>query len=316
MALWGYTSGQDAKSNSSNASFLPAVRVGVGSSKRVMAEAVRKSEVQIPVLGQAKEGRLMPYRVPNWSSYQGYIKRGPPWVKLHVGLLRKREWLKLSLQGKALLPAIWIIASENGVDGSFTDDHEALAHLAGVDQSSLCIGIKALMSFGFIESDGVVATCAIELSGETEERQRRVEGERETAGVSATVLSHATATALSTDFEIDTERFELDTEESNLLRILVSLQSSGADVQAVCDDIGRESKRAPFNAHRALVGGKSGIPMNSDGLTVRRRLIDALEARQRAQDQPIISDSNRLTMEASARVLARIKAGTVKEIEG
>jgi hypothetical protein len=116
------------------------------------------------------------YRVPKWSDYQGYRKRGPSWVKLHVSLLRKREWLKLPLSGKALLPALWIIASESGVDGSLPNDHEILAHLSGVAEPALSEGINALISFGFIDSDKTVADLATKLSGE--ERRGEREGER------------------------------------------------------------------------------------------------------------------------------------------
>ena len=93
------------------------------------------------------------------------------------------------------------------------------------------------------------------------------------------------------------------------------------DVQAVCDSLERPKGQPAFAAHRALVGGKSGIPRTAAGLVVRQRLNDALEARQRAQTAPILSENNRKAFEAIDRVTARLKArrdGTPlpKEIEG
>lgn len=123
------------------------------------------------------------YRVPNWGTYQGYKKRGPPWVKLHVALLRKLEWLKLPLSGKALLPALWIIASESGVDGSLPDDHEVLAHLSGITEPSLSEGLKALISFGFIDSDKSVASSATNPSGEERRGETKGEARDETVAV-------------------------------------------------------------------------------------------------------------------------------------
>ena len=119
--------------------------------------------------------------------------------------------------------------------------------------------------------------------------------------------------------EIDTVRDDIASEETALLKLLVGLQESGEDPQAVCDSLPRTNGNAPFNAYRALVGGRSGIPENPKGLTVRRRLIDALEARQRAQATPFISDSNRQMMESLKRVGDKIMAKQAterKEIAG
>lgn len=265
----------------------------------------------------------MPYRVPNWASYQGYQKRGPPWVKLHVALLRKREWLKLPIEGKALLAPIWIIASENGTDGTFTDDHEALAHLACLEQSVLCAGIKSLISFGFIERDGVVALCAMESSGETEESRDRVEGEGE-ARVTRDIVTAPLRTVTATDIslpngeEIDRRRQDRMQTEKRLTELLLEIRDSGADVQQAIDAIPCKVGTTPLSVTRwQLCGNFSHISDSAGGLALLSLWVDKLEHRQRAHDAPILSDSNRLTLEASARVLARIKSGQgLKEIEG
>ncbi len=52
-------------------------------------------------------------RVKNWSSFQHYKNRNPPWIKLHVQILNDEEFMDLSPSSKALLMLIWVLAPEN-----------------------------------------------------------------------------------------------------------------------------------------------------------------------------------------------------------
>lgn len=234
----------------------------------------------------------MAYHIPNWSTYQGYQKRGPKWVKLHVSLLRNRFWPKLSILARATLPALWIVASEQSQDGTFDDDIESLSHLVAMPVEELSRALFELKSFGFIDSDRIVAAHATEPAHQTEKRREETEAEKRD--------THAPANADESD--------EIDAEEKTLMRLLVDLRDTGVDVSAVCDSLERPKGQAPFNAFRALMGGKSGIPRTPGGLTVRRRLIDALEARQRAQATPIVSANNKQAFDAIERVTARMIA--------
>lgn len=124
-----------------------------------------------------------------------------------------------------------------------------------------------------------------------------------------------------TDAEIDSVDEELRFEEGRLLALCGQIRESGDDVQAVIDSLPRSPTRSPFNASRMLRMGLSGVPRTQAGLTVLRLLCDALEARQRAQAVPYVSDNNKRTFDAADRVLARMVAkrdGTPlpKEIEG
>ena len=53
------------------------------------------------------------YQIPNWSSYQSYKDRKPSWLRLHVQLIDNYEFQQLSDYSQALLPQLWILASEH-----------------------------------------------------------------------------------------------------------------------------------------------------------------------------------------------------------
>jgi hypothetical protein len=52
-------------------------------------------------------------QIKNWSEYQHYKKRNPPWIKMHVRILNDRDFMSLSLASKGLLMLLWILGSEN-----------------------------------------------------------------------------------------------------------------------------------------------------------------------------------------------------------
>ena len=53
-------------------------------------------------------------RVKNWTEFQHYKDRDPPWIKLHRGLLDNRDFHRLTPLAGKLLPLIWLLASERG----------------------------------------------------------------------------------------------------------------------------------------------------------------------------------------------------------
>lgn len=250
------------------------------------------------------------FRVPNWSDFQHYKQRTPPWIKLHRQLLDNEEFACLPVASRALAPLVWILASESETGGELPSLPK-MAWRLRMSESELTDALEPLVSVGFVEdASGLLARC----KQQPIPRQRREEEEAEAE--KRDVFAPARSAVLT-----DAESSDVDTEELQLMRNLVALRDSGADPQAVCDSLERPKGQAPFNAFRALMGGKSGIPRTPGGLTVRRRLNDALEARQRAQEAPVISDSNRKALDAIDRVAARMIAkrdGTAlpKEIAG
>ena len=61
----------------------------------------------------------------NWTIFQHYKDRCPPWVKLHRELLNDKQFMCLPVASKALAPLLWLLASESN-DGSFNASVEEL----------------------------------------------------------------------------------------------------------------------------------------------------------------------------------------------
>jgi len=52
-------------------------------------------------------------RIKNWSKFQHFKDRKPPWVKLYRDLLDDIEWHELDSKAAKVLTMLWLIASEN-----------------------------------------------------------------------------------------------------------------------------------------------------------------------------------------------------------
>ena len=108
-------------------------------------------------------------RIKNWSKYQHYRDRNPPWIKLHVSLLNDRDFCKLSCASKGLLMQLWVLASEQ--QGEVSDDLEELRFRLR-DSTIKQKDIDGLVQRGFLtECNQVLAdasTCSPETETETE----------------------------------------------------------------------------------------------------------------------------------------------------
>lgn len=58
-------------------------------------------------------------RIKNWSKFQHFKDRKPPWVKLYRDLLDDMEWHQLDAEASKILVMLWLIASEN--EGNLPD---------------------------------------------------------------------------------------------------------------------------------------------------------------------------------------------------
>lgn len=54
----------------------------------------------------------MQIKINNWSSYQSYKDRKPPWIRFHKTMLDNFEYHAMSANARALLPMLWLLASE------------------------------------------------------------------------------------------------------------------------------------------------------------------------------------------------------------
>jgi hypothetical protein len=53
------------------------------------------------------------FQVRNWSKFQHYKNRNPPWIKLHTGLLENYEFASLQDASKLLAMCIWLLAARS-----------------------------------------------------------------------------------------------------------------------------------------------------------------------------------------------------------
>jgi hypothetical protein len=113
----------------------------------------------------------------NWTIFQHYKDRCPPWVKLHRELLNDKQFMCLPVASKALAPLLWLLASESKT-GEFDGSIEELVFRLRFTVKEVEAGLKPLIDKGFfLSASGVLADClqgAIpETETEREERERQ-----------------------------------------------------------------------------------------------------------------------------------------------
>ena len=134
-------------------------------------------------------------RVKNWSKFQHYKDRSPPWIKLYNELLENYAWSCLQDASKAHLIGIWMLASRS------EDDLPADPRwLAGKISASDSVDLTPLVSAGFIEvydpASNMLADCKRNAipEGETETESER---EKEEEAEPREAIENPTATGVS-----------------------------------------------------------------------------------------------------------------------
>ncbi len=85
----------------------------------------------------------------NWTKFQHYKNRRPPWIKLYNSLLDDYAFTRLSDASKAHLICIWLLAAR--LDNKIPNDADWIAKQIGAWEF---VDIQALIGAGFIELDG------------------------------------------------------------------------------------------------------------------------------------------------------------------
>lgn len=96
-------------------------------------------------------------RVKNWSKFQHYKHRRPPWIKFHKTLLDDPDFQCLPVASKALAPMLWLIASEE-LDGTIGKSPRELSFRLRLAEVDLMQAVKPLIDNGFFEAEGVYAS--------------------------------------------------------------------------------------------------------------------------------------------------------------
>ena len=115
----------------------------------------------------------MPTQIKNWSKFQHFKDRRPPWIKLYRDILDDMEWFKLDPVAAKALVMIWLIASED--DGQLPDV-ETLAFRLRKSNSEV-ESILSKLSHWLDQGD--ITTISTRYQADTPERETEAETEKE-----------------------------------------------------------------------------------------------------------------------------------------
>lgn len=86
------------------------------------------------------------YRIVEWSRYQHYKDRDPPWIKLHRDLLTSQTWVMLPDAGRVLAVACMLVAA--GTENRIPTDPNYLKRRAYLNRDP---DFTSLVEVGFLE---------------------------------------------------------------------------------------------------------------------------------------------------------------------
>ena len=112
----------------------------------------------------------------NWSVFQHYKDRRPPWIKLYRNLLDDMKFMRLPIASKAIAPCLWLLASEFD-DGVIDMSIEEIAFRLRMTEKEIESGLKALIDNEFFYLDSMML--ASSLHGAIPEREKEIEIEKE-----------------------------------------------------------------------------------------------------------------------------------------
>lgn len=121
-------------------------------------------------------------RPKNWTQFQHYKSRRPPWIRLYRSLLDDFEFQRLPVASKALAPLLWLLASES-MTGDIDADVPRLAFRLRMTEQDVSAGLTPLIDSQFFESvhvaSSVKAPSLQRATPESETEKRQSRGERD-----------------------------------------------------------------------------------------------------------------------------------------
>ncbi len=131
---------------------------------------------------------MLAIRPHNWSKFQHYKLRRPPWIKLHRELLDDFHFHALPIASKALAPMLWLLASEDE-QGIIMGDETTISFRLRISPEELRIALKPLMDQGLFEDASIVLAGRLQLATSESE----TEAERESEGDASAALAPSRA---------------------------------------------------------------------------------------------------------------------------
>jgi hypothetical protein len=114
-------------------------------------------------------------RIKNWTKFQHFKDRRPPWVKLYRDILDDLEWHELDPLAAKVLVMLWLIASED--DGRIPDNKTLAFRLRLTEVKTKEIVIK--LSHWLEQDDINVISERYQVDSTETERETEVEKEKE-----------------------------------------------------------------------------------------------------------------------------------------
>jgi len=120
----------------------------------------------------------MAIRILNWSSYQSYKDRRPPWIRFHRSMLDNYEYHGMSANARALLPMLWLLASEDEdpTSGLVGIGIEKISFRLRLNVKEIASGLQECADAGFIDN---IQSCNESVTNPLPNRNPRDRGETE-----------------------------------------------------------------------------------------------------------------------------------------
>ena len=112
--------------------------------------------------------------IKNWSEYQHYKDRNPPWIKLHVSILASEDWTMLADASKLTMIACMVVASRKS--GVIPNNPSYIKRVAYLDELP---DLEPLISCGFlIKLQADASTCKQEQATVRPESYRDIDKDK------------------------------------------------------------------------------------------------------------------------------------------
>lgn len=91
-------------------------------------------------------------RIKDWSKYQSYKDRRPPWIRFHRTILDDYTFQSMSADGRALLPMLWLLAceDEDPTSGLIKASEEEIVFRLRMTKKTLSAALMELQGVGFV----------------------------------------------------------------------------------------------------------------------------------------------------------------------
>lgn len=204
-------------------------------------------------------------RVKNWTEFQHYKDRNPPWIKLHRALLDDYEFSRLQDASKAHLLLIWLFASQH--EGGVPDDPKFLQKKLGLDKEP---DLESLVSRGFLIPEQIASTSAEQDASKLVHREETYKAtykaSEESKGRAVALPDWLPSEPWSAWLEVRSKNRAPNTARALRLAIteLAKLKAAGQDVTAVLEQSTLRGWRGVFP-----VKSDSSSPIDFEAMAAR-----------------------------------------------